>query len=85
MNFENERNSIEAFKFLRISNSLEFSNALSKHTLRVMRECNVTREFKYFEGRILCHGAQRKQPLVRSSVEIEHKGMAHAMYDILCL
>lgn len=34
MNFENERNSIEAFEFLRISNSLEFSNPLSKHTLR---------------------------------------------------
>ncbi|KEH29177.1 hypothetical protein MTR_4g027310 [Medicago truncatula] len=33
MNFENEMNSIEAFEFLRISNSLEFSNALSKHTL----------------------------------------------------
>jgi len=36
MNFENERNSIEAFEFLRISNSFEFLNPLSKHTLKVL-------------------------------------------------
>jgi len=33
MNSENERNSIDAFEFLRISNSLEFPNPPSKHTL----------------------------------------------------